>query len=60
MLNQLSKEVARILNLRDIKDRMLNMSFAPATSTPEEHHKSLREQIERLSKLVREIGLRAH
>lgn len=60
VLNQLSKEIARILSLRDIKDRMLNMSFAPATSTPEEHDKSLREQIERLSKLVREIGLRAH
>lgn len=59
ILNQISQEVARILDLSDIKEQMLSMGFVPAPSTPEEHDKILRAQIETLSKVVKDAGLRA-
>lgn len=59
ILNQINKEIARILNLADIKERMLNVGFTPAPSTPDEYDRILRAQIETLSKLVRDAGLRA-
>ncbi len=58
ILNQISKEVARILDLPDIKERLQGMGYVSAPSTPEELDKILREQIETLSKVVRDAGLR--
>jgi tripartite-type tricarboxylate transporter receptor subunit TctC len=58
ILHQISKEVARILELPDIKARLQTMGIVPAPSTPEEHDKLLREYIVYLSKLVREAGLK--
>ena len=59
ILHQISKEVARILDLPDIKERLQAMSYHLAPSTPEEYDKILREQIETLSRVVRDVGLRA-
>jgi tripartite-type tricarboxylate transporter receptor subunit TctC len=59
ILNQISKEAARILNLPDIKERMQATGFVPAPSTPEDYDQILREQMETLSKLARDAGLRA-
>ncbi len=58
ILNQLSKEVARILDLPDVKERVQAISFVAAPSTPEEYDKIRRAQIEALSNLVRGAGLR--
>jgi len=57
ILSQISKEVPRILDLIDIKERLASMGVVPAPSTPEEHDKILRAQIETLSKVVRDAGL---
>lgn len=56
---QVNKEIARILNLPDVKERMRGMGFAPEPSTPDEYEKILRSQIAMLSKLVRDAGLRS-
>ena len=53
ILNQISKEVARFLDLPDIKERLQSMGYHLAPSTPEEYDKILREQIETLSRVVR-------
>ena len=58
ILNQISKEVARVLDLADIKERLQGMGYIPAPTTPEELDKILRAQIETLSKLGRDAGLR--
>jgi tripartite-type tricarboxylate transporter receptor subunit TctC len=58
ILNQISKEVARVLDLPDVKERLNVLGFHPQPSTPEEYDKIVRAQIETLSKLVRDIGLR--
>ena len=59
ILNQISKEVARILNLPDIKERLQAVGFVPVPTTPEEHDRILREQISTLTKLTRDAGLRS-
>lgn len=56
----ISQEIARILDLPDIKERLQGMGFAAASSTPDELDKILREQVEMFSILAKSIGLRAH
>jgi tripartite-type tricarboxylate transporter receptor subunit TctC len=58
VVNRISREVTRILDLADIKERMLAQGFIAAPTTPEEYDKILRGQIETLSRVVREAGLR--
>lgn len=41
-----------------IKEWLQAMGIVPAPTTPEEHDKTLRAQIETLSKVVRDAGLR--
>ena len=59
VLNQLSKEVARILALPDIRERMQSEGVVPKSSTPEEFAKFTRAEIERLGKVVKASGARA-
>ena len=59
ILNQISKDVARILYLPDVKERFDVGGFHPQPTTPEEFDKILRTQIETLTKVVKEVGLRA-
>ncbi len=58
ILNQISKEMVRIFDLPDIKERVQAFSFVIAPSTPEEYTAILRAQIAALSKLVKDAGLR--
>ena len=58
VLNRISKEMARILNLPDVREKLVGTGFTPAPSTPGEYDKALRENIEGLSKLALAIGLR--
>ncbi len=59
ILNQISKEMARILGFPDVKERMQAIGFVAAPTTPEECDKILRAQITTLSKLIRDAGLQA-
>ena len=58
VLNQIGKETARILDLPDIKERLQGIGFVTTPSTPEECDKILRAQVEMVSKLVSDAGLR--
>ncbi len=59
ILNKVSKEVARIFDLPDVKERLQAMGFHLAPSTPEEHDRILRDQIETFSQVARLVGLKA-
>jgi tripartite-type tricarboxylate transporter receptor subunit TctC len=58
IVNQINREIARILDLPDVKERMQGISFVGAPTTPEECTKILREQMDTLGKLVADAGLR--
>jgi tripartite-type tricarboxylate transporter receptor subunit TctC len=59
ILRKISKEVARVLDLPDVKERMQAVGFLPSPCTPEEHDRFLRAQIGIFSGIVRLAGLRA-
>ncbi len=59
VLDQLSKGIARILTLPDIKERFQSLDMTPASSTPAELDKMLGEQIAMFSRIVKDIGLRS-
>ena len=58
ILNRISKEVARILELPDVKERLNAISYVANPSTPEEYDKIRRGQLEALAKLVSDAGLK--
>jgi tripartite-type tricarboxylate transporter receptor subunit TctC len=55
---QLSEEMRRILALPEIRERLQNIGFQIAPSTPEQHEKNLRADIEAFARVVREAGLK--
>ena len=59
ILNQVSKDVAGVLDLPDVKQQMLAISFEPAPSTPEEFDQIIRSMIGTFAKVVVAAGLRA-
>jgi tripartite-type tricarboxylate transporter receptor subunit TctC len=59
VLNQLSNEVARILALPDVRERMQSEGVVPKSSTPEEFARFTRAEIEKLGKVVKASGARA-
>jgi len=58
VINRVNKEMVRILDLPDIKERTQAIGYVVDSSTPEEYNKILRGQIQTLTKLVQDAGLR--
>lgn len=58
IIHQVSKEVARILELPDVKERILSGGASPKSSTPEQFDAFIRSEIEKLGKVIRASGAR--
>ncbi|HZM47493.1 MAG TPA: tripartite tricarboxylate transporter substrate binding protein [Burkholderiales bacterium] len=56
---QISRELARQLAQPEIRERLQNMGFTVASTTPEEHEKNLRADLVVFTRLVTEVGLKA-
>ena len=56
---QISKEMARNLALPDVRTRLNNMGFQITPTTPEEHERSLRADIDMFARIIREAGLKS-
>jgi len=56
---QIGREMARLLALPENRERLQNLGFHIAPTTPEEHEKNLRADLEVFSRIVREVGLKA-
>jgi tripartite-type tricarboxylate transporter receptor subunit TctC len=56
IVNQVNKEVVRILNLPDIKDRMLTQGASPSPTTPEEFDAFIRSEVKRFAKILIAAG----
>jgi tripartite-type tricarboxylate transporter receptor subunit TctC len=54
----LNKEVVRILNLPDIKERLLTQGATPAPTTPEEFDAFIRSEVKRFAKVLIAAGAR--
>jgi tripartite-type tricarboxylate transporter receptor subunit TctC len=56
---KISEDVARAFAAPDVKARLQAIAYHPAPTTPEEHDKILREQIDTFSEVARRVGLKA-
>ena len=56
---RISAEVGRIFALPEVKERLQALGFHLAPTTPDEHDRIIRSQIETFSRVVRMIGLKA-
>jgi tripartite-type tricarboxylate transporter receptor subunit TctC len=57
VVNQISQDVARVLDLPEVKQQMDAMSFEPAPTAPEEYDRILRALMKTFSKVARDAGL---
>ena len=57
ILNQISKDVGRVLELPEVKERLQAMGFVPAPTTPEEFDRIVRADIETFKKVGKVAGL---
>jgi tripartite-type tricarboxylate transporter receptor subunit TctC len=55
---QISREIARNINLPEVRQRLQGAGYHIAATTPEEHEKNLRADYEIFSRIVREVGLK--
>jgi len=58
IVNRISKEIGRILDLPDVRERTQSIGYVVEASTPEEYGRILRAQIQTLTKLVQDAGLK--
>jgi tripartite-type tricarboxylate transporter receptor subunit TctC len=58
VLQKISKDVAGVFELPDVKDKLQGFGFVPAATTPEEFDRIVRADIETFSKIARSVGLR--
>jgi tripartite-type tricarboxylate transporter receptor subunit TctC len=58
IVNQISRDVARVLELPGVKQQMDAMSFEPAPTTPEEYDRILRGLIKTFTRVARDAGLK--
>jgi tripartite-type tricarboxylate transporter receptor subunit TctC len=55
---RLEKEVIRIINLPDVKNRLPQIGLEPVGSSSEEFGRIVRQDVEKWSAIIRELGLR--
>jgi tripartite-type tricarboxylate transporter receptor subunit TctC len=59
IVHQLNREIARILEIPDVRERLVGVDFNVLTSTPEEYTKQLHNDITTFTRVAKEAGLRA-
>lgn len=57
IVKQISADVARVLDMPDVKERMASMAFDPAPTSPEEFDRIVRAQIDIFTKVAKSAGL---
>ena len=60
VLMQLSREVGRVLELKDVRERLREMGFHIAHTLPDETDRLLRLDIQTFAKQVRALGMQAN
>jgi tripartite-type tricarboxylate transporter receptor subunit TctC len=59
VLGRLSVEIARIVELPDVKQRLLALGADPAPTTPEAFDAHVRAEVAKFRKIVRDAGIKA-
>ncbi len=59
IVRRLNQEVARVLNQQEVRDRLFASGLESAGSTPEQLAATLKSEMTRMGKLIREAGIKA-
>ena len=59
IVNRLQQEIAKVLNSEDVKQKLFNAGSQVVTNSPDAFARSMRNDMERISKLVKVAGLTA-
>jgi tripartite-type tricarboxylate transporter receptor subunit TctC len=59
IINRLNQEMVRYLRLPDVKEKLLTNSVESVGSTPEELGATIKSEMARLGKVIRDVGIRA-
>jgi tripartite-type tricarboxylate transporter receptor subunit TctC len=59
VINILNRESARILNRPDAKERLLSAGVEPVGNSPAEFSDMMRSEVARMSKVIKDAGIRA-
>ena len=57
VVQKIARDVARVLEMPDVKERLYAMSFDPSPTTPEEYDREVRRQIEVFTTVAKALGL---
>ena len=57
IVQQISRDIARVLDMPDVKERMQSIAFEIAPTSPEEYDRILHSQIELFTKIAKAVGL---
>ena len=58
-VDKLNREMVRILNLPEVKERLLSLGAEPVGSSPEEFTRHIRSEAARWGKIVKALGIKA-
>ena len=58
IVDQLYREIARIVQLPEVKERLAAIGFTPVGNTPEEFSAQIKRDIARWAKVIREAGIK--
>jgi tripartite-type tricarboxylate transporter receptor subunit TctC len=58
VVDQLSKETARILKLPDVHKRIIDLGAEPVGSTPQEYAAFIQSEIKKWRKVIQDAGVR--
>mgnify|MGYP002814149569 FL=1 len=59
IINRLNQEVVRVLNLPDVKEKLLNIGSEVIGGTPEQFAAALKSDVATLSKVIKDAGIKA-
>src|SRR5262249_49165460 len=58
VIRRLNQELTRVLGQPDVKDKFLNAGLEPAPSSPEQFGASIRSEMERLRKVIKDADIK--
>jgi tripartite-type tricarboxylate transporter receptor subunit TctC len=56
--SKIAADVARVFEMPDVKERLQALAYSPAPTTPQEHERILREQVQTFTEIVKRLGLK--
>ena len=57
-INRLSQEIMRVLNRRDVKERLLSVGLEGRGSAPQEFAALVKSELSKWGKLIKDVGIK--